>query len=108
MNALFESICPNLTYPVEDLKQLKKQIKADGAVKGNIDLKVMLNKISDAETSFCIFNTKEMHSDLYPSSAEMLDAYGYIQENQINQILKMDKMFNRNYWNKQIKRLSQQ
>lgn len=108
VNALFESICPNLTYPVEDLKQLKKQIKADGAVKGNIDLKVMLNKISDAETSFGIFNTKEMHSDLYPSSAEMLDVYGYIQENQINQILKMDKMFNRNYWNKQIKRLSQQ
>lgn len=106
VSALFESICPNLTYPVQDLKQLKKQLKADGNVKGNIDLKTMLDKISDAASSFGIFNTKEMHSDLYPSSAAMLDEYGYIQEEQINQILKMDKMFNRNYWEKQIKRLS--
>lgn len=106
VSALFESICPNLTYPVQDLKQLKKQLKTDGNVKGNIDLKTMLDKISDASSSFGIFNTKEMHSDLYPSSAAMLDEYGYIQEEQINQILKMDKMFNRKYWEKQIKRLS--
>ena len=106
VSALFESICPNLTYPVQDLKQLKKQLKTDGNVKGNIDLKTMLDKISDASSSFGIFNTKEMHSDLYPSSAAMLDEYGYIQEEQINQILKMDKMFNRNCWEKQIKRLS--
>lgn len=103
---LFESMCPNLTYPVQDLKMLKKQIKADGGVKGNIDQKMMLDRISDASISYGIFNTKKMHSELYPSSADMLDQYGYIQEDQINQILKMDKMFNRNYWNKQIKRLS--
>jgi hypothetical protein len=107
VSALFESICPNLTYPVEDLKQLKKQLKKEGTVKGNVDLKVMLDKISDAEISNGIFNVKAMHSDLHYSSADMLDEYGYIQEKEINQILKMDKMFNRNYWNKQIKRLSQ-
>ena len=106
VNALFEAMCPNLTYPVQDLKQLKKQIKADGSVKGNIDQKFMLDKISDASSSSGIFDTESMHSDLYPSSAEMLDAYGYIQETQINQIMKMDKMFNRKYWQKQIKRLA--
>ncbi len=103
---LFEAMCPNLTYPVQDLKKLKKQIKADGSVNGNIDYQKMLNMISSAEASTGIFDTKNMMSDLYPSSATMLDTYGYIQENQINQILKMDKMFNRNYWKKQIKRLS--
>lgn len=106
VGALFESMCPNLTYQVQDLKQLKKQVKSEGSVRGNIDLKFMLDKISDASLSSGIFNTKEMHSDLYPSSAAMLDEYGYIQETQINQIMKMDKMFNRNYWKKQIKRLS--
>ena len=85
---------------------MKKQIKVDGSVKGNIDQKFMLDKISDASLSTGIFDTKSMHSDLYPSSAEMLDAYGYIQETQINQIMKMDKMFNRKYWQKQIKRLA--
>lgn len=107
VSALFEILCPNLTYPVEDLKKLKKQIKSEGAVKGNIDLKVMLNSIADAEMSYNLFNTKEMHSDLYFSTAEMLDAYGYIQEKEVDQILKMDKMFNRNYWTKQMKRLAQ-
>lgn len=106
VNALFEEMCPNLTYPVQDIKQLKKQIKAEGTVKGNVDQKFMLDKLSAASVSSSIFDTKVMHSDLYHSSSAMLDAYGYIQETQINEILKMDKMFNRRYWQKQIKRLA--
>lgn len=102
----FEAMCPNLTYPVQDLDKLKKQIKAEGSVKGNIDMKLMLDKILDASVSSGIFNTKKMHSDLLPASADMLDQYGYIQEAEINEILKMDKMFNRNYWKKQIERLA--
>ena len=29
VNALFEAMCPNLTYPVGDIKQLKKQISQE-------------------------------------------------------------------------------
>jgi len=106
VKATFEGMCPNLTYPVCDLKELKKTIKNEGSVKGNIDQKQMLDFISSASVSSGIFNTKKMHSNLYPESAAMLDSIGYIQEEQVNTILKMDKMLNRNYWNKQIKRLS--
>lgn len=106
VNALFESMCPNLTYPVGDIKQLKKQIKQDGSVKGNIDMKFMLDQISSASVSSGIFDTKKMHSDLYPGSTKMLGRIGYIPEEDVNVILHMDKMFNRNYWNKQIDKLS--
>ncbi len=106
VQALFESICPNLTYPVQELDKLRKQIKSDGSVKGNIDLKAMLDMILSAESETGVFNTKVMQSELMPASADMLDQYGFIQETQINEILKLDKMFNRNYWNKQIKRLT--
>ena len=106
VNALFETMCPNLTYPVGDIKQLKKTIKQEGLVKGNLDVKFMLDKINDASVSTGIFDTKKMHSDLLQGSADMLDKIGYIQESEINQILKMDKMFNRSFWNKQIERLS--
>ena len=106
VNDLFETICPNLTYPVQDLKQLKKQIKSENSVKGNFDVKFMLDRISDASLSMRIFDTKKMYSNLHAGSAEILDANGYIQEHQINEILKMDKMFNRRYWQKQIKRLA--
>lgn len=99
-------MCPNLTYPVGDIKYLKKQIKQDGTVKGNIDMKFMLDMISSASVSSGIFDTKRMHSDLYPVSTKMLDRIGYIPEGDVNMILHMDKMFNRNYWDKQIKKLS--
>lgn len=106
VNALFESMCPNLKYPVGDIKQLKKMIKQEETIKGNLESKFMLDQISNASVSSGIFDTKKMHSDLLPGSATMLDRIGYIQEEEVNQILKMDKMFNRNYWNKQIERLS--
>ena len=106
VDSLFEGICPNLTYPVQDIRKLKKQIKADGSVKGNIDQKFMLDRISDTISCKGIFDTQNIYSNLYASSASMIDAYGYIQDAQAMDILKMDKMFNRRYWRKQIKRLA--
>lgn len=106
VNALFELLCPNLTYPVQDLKKLKKQIKSEGTVQGNPDKKFMLDKISDATYSSGIFNSKYIFEFLDSSTEEMLDAYGYIHERQINEIMKMHKTFNRRYWQKQIKRLA--
>lgn len=108
VSALFEDMCPNLTYQVGDLKQLKKQIKQDGLVKGNLDIKFVLDQISKASVSSGLFDTKKMHSYLLSGSATMLDRIGYIQESEVDKILKMDKMFNRKYWEKQIKRLSKE
>ena len=108
VNALFELMCPNLAYPVGDLKQLKKQLKEDGEVKGNIELKKMLEQIKQASLSMGLFDTEKMHSDLLPHSASMLSSIGYMQAEEADQILKMDKMFNRNYWNKQIKRITKE
>ena len=71
-------MCPNLTYPVGYIKQLKKAIKQDGAVKGNLEAKFMLDQISNASVSSGIFDTKKMHSDLLPGSATMLDRIGFI------------------------------
>jgi hypothetical protein len=106
VSAMFELLCPNLTYPVCDLKQLKKQIKAEGTVRGNLNQKVMLDEISSATAGMGIFATKHMNSNLSFATANWLDEYGYIQETEINRILQMDKMFNRMYWKKQIKRLA--
>lgn len=105
MKVLFGSMCPNLTYPVSDLKQLRKTIKKEKIVRGSIDEKLMLHQISNALNSSGIFNTKKMHNGLHESSANMLEQAGYIQDDEISKILKMDKMFNRNFWNKQLKRI---
>lgn len=104
--ARFEVMCPNLTYPVQDLKHLKQQIKSEGTIKGAVEKEFMLDKIADASVSSGIFNTKKMHSDFLPASAELLDAYGYIQDLEIDQILKMDKKLNQWFWKKQIERMA--
>ncbi len=105
---LFEAMCPNLTYPVQELKHLKKQIMSEGMVIGNLDQEFMLEKISDALFSSKIFNIKNMHTNLSPSAVTMLNFYGYIPEEQIDQIMMMDKMFNRNFWTKQMKKMNQE
>lgn len=103
--ALFESMCPNLTYPVGDIKQLKKQIKQEGMVRGKLDSKFVLEQISNASVSVGLFDTTKMSSYISSATSNLLDSIGYIHEEQINSILKMEKMFNRNYWNKQLKNL---
>lgn len=106
ISALFETICPNLTYPVQDIKQLKKQIKTDENIRGNIKKDAMLNYLSNASLETGIFNATTMQGVLSMYSSSMLDEYGYIQEAEINTILRLDKMFNRKFWQKQIKRLA--
>lgn len=103
VGALFESMCPNLTYPVGDIKNLKKQIKQEGIVRGNVDMQLILTQISNASASAGIFDTKKMYSNLSISSLLMLDRLGYVQDEQVNNLLHLDKMFNRKFWEKQIR-----
>lgn len=106
VSSKFEIKCPNLTYPVQELKLLKKQIKSEGVVKGNPDVPFVLDHIENATGSIYEFNIEEMYSDLDEKTELMLHDYGYILETRINQIMKMDKMFNRRYWAKQIQRIA--
>lgn len=101
---LFEIICPNLTYPVQELKELKKQISADGSVKGTPDVKFMLEKISEASSGSGIFNSKRIKDRLYLSSEEMLASYGWIDMKKAVEILQADKISGRKYWEKQLRK----
>lgn len=39
-----------------------------------------------------------------PKSAKMLENIGYLQETEASKIMRLDKMLNRRYWNKQLKK----
>lgn len=105
INVWFESVCPNLKYPVGDIKQLKKQIKQDGELKGDVDIKFMLDQILNATVSKGIFDYNYMASELSLATKTMLDRIGYIPTEDANSIMRMDKMFIRNYWTKQLNNL---
>lgn len=106
VQALFTYLCPNLTYPVDDIKALKKQLKKDGGVKGNIPMDIMLSRISDACLEAGIFKAKTLTAQLPPITTILLDQYGYITEDEIAQIMRLDKMFPRNFWEKQMKKIN--
>lgn len=73
----FEKVCPNLTYPVQELKLLKKQIKSDKSVNGNITAKDMLRYISKARSGAGIFNAEKMSVYVPLGTQQMLSDYEY-------------------------------
>lgn len=102
---LFNDMCPCLTYPVCELKQLKKIIKEEGKVRGNIDIKFMLNRISDATYSSGMFNTKKTIEEIcFSPTTKMLNDMGYFLEGEVDTILHMDKRANNKFWNKLLER----
>lgn len=105
LKEILEEMCPNLQYPVEDIKQLKKTIKDDGYIKGNIDPQFMKEKLREASVNSGFFDKKKLKSDMSSRTAELLDEYGYIQDNEINNLLKLDKRKNREFWEKQSLRM---
>lgn len=96
--ALFENLCPNLTYPVQNVKQLKKQIKQDGCVKGSVPMEVMLSVISHISFDDAIFQKKFTGVSIPEFTAKLLDENGYIIEEEIQQIMRLNKMFPKNFW----------
>ena len=104
---LFRLLCPNLTYPVQDIKQLKKQLKQDGRVRGTIPMDMMLSVLSHVSAGDTIFKRKYLNNIIPEATAELLTEHGYIPEEEIQQIMRLNKMFPKNYWEKIAKKLDE-
>lgn len=95
-----EKICPNLTYPIMEYKELKNIIKKDRAVKGNISAEVMLKYIDRIDTNTSPFN---MESEFVSyRNGNLLNNYGYIYSDQLNNYLLNDKK-SRKFWSDKLR-----
>lgn len=103
VQALFTAQCPNLTYPVQTVKDLKKQLRQEKTVHGNVPMDTMMSILSDASMGNGIFKEKALEVDLPDNTAELLDQYHYIQAKEITSLLKLDKIFPKSYWEKVAK-----
>lgn len=102
VNSLFESMCSYLTYPVGDIEDLIKQIKQEGTLKSSMDMKLAINLMNDLSCGSGIFNTKKMVDSLPYGSKELLDEMGYITEEDIRSILRLDNSACGRFWKKQM------
>ena len=100
----FELLCPNLKYPVTDLKALKKQVQKDVNVRGNMDWDFMLDSIGEARSGKGIFNSEKIELDAQSGTIALLDTAGYFVSEDVEKLLRMDKMFNRRFWSKRFDR----
>ena len=105
LTELFTGICPNLTYPICDIKQLKKQLKQEGSVKGNLDCKFMLDQITDVSMGRGVFELQCMSDYLSEKTIALLDEMRYCQEVDLNGIIGVGDKLSKGYWSNQINRL---
>ena len=106
VSMLLKRMCPNLAYPVEDMKELKRIIRSEPLVRGSVDKAFMLEKLSEASLRLGIFDTTQMRAELPARSAAMLDAYGYIQDREIDGILRVEGGAGGRFWERQVNRIA--
>ena len=92
VKSIFEMICPNLTYPVDDAKVLKRSIKQTNTVKGNLSPEFVLQALK-------IYG-KPFDGNLSEESKKMLSWAGYMEDEDIKKILRLNRLSERSFWKK--------
>lgn len=83
----FTTLCPNLTYPVCDVKDLKRMVKSETIIRGNIEKNLLLEKLFDVSVGAGLFDTNNMICDVSSKTYEMLHNAGYITQNEVESML---------------------
>ena len=102
---MFTAMCPNLTYPVTDIKEFKKAVKKEDSVRGNLEKEFILKCISDASYNEGIFNVKNMSSYIDQATTSLLEEHGYITEGTLSSYLGLDERKYAKFWEKKRKQL---
>ncbi len=113
IEALFELACPNLLYPVQELKKLEKQIKKEEYINTKVSKEFVLDQVDRAKIGSGVYSQKELKKDIkdkYPliNSKRLLEEYGYIDIDKISEILGCSGMFGSgDYWKKKQKKFNE-
>lgn len=102
LSGLLEAMCPNLTYTVDDAKLLKKCIKAEGTVHGNLSVDFVLEQIDKATSGKGIYDFLKITDKSGQKSKEILNKMGYMSTADIADILELDSMIKGKFWRKQL------
>ena len=101
---------PNLTYKVDDMKLLKNTLKKEKTVRGNLELRFMLDIIADAQYSSGMFKSSRIKDNMQLSLplTELVNKHGFYTRTQIYSLLGMGNKKNNTYFKKLAKRLLKQ
>lgn len=89
---------PNLTYPVMDMKEMKKLVKQEGMVRGSMNFELMVNLLDNGLSS-PFWAIKELMPETLPSGIAMsIQNYGYITTEDVFTWLNLNDKTIRSYW----------
>ncbi|MCR5776159.1 MAG: hypothetical protein K6G84_01930 [Lachnospiraceae bacterium] len=95
---LFEAICPNLKYPIQEMKDFHWQLGCDQTVNGNINYDKMLYLADLKNRPMTPFGAQKLHP--WPSVyvEKLANEYGYIAREQVDKIFKSHKSRKLDFW----------
>lgn len=93
--SMLTALCPNLTYPVVNIKDLKKQVKSEGTVKGNIapDFMAALIDLAEKEKGF-FSDISGVQRELYVGMEILMSRNGFFTTEEASDSIKT--MFDKN------------
>ncbi|MBQ7766306.1 MAG: hypothetical protein IJ397_05645 [Lachnospiraceae bacterium] len=94
----YQAVCPNLTYPITEVKELKKIIAQEPNIKGNISKEQMEKYLTDADYCSGIFDTSEYECYVNYSVEDLLESYGYVRGPVAEKTLGMGSKSTRDFW----------
>ncbi len=78
---MLKASCTALTYPIQTIKDLKKQIKSEGTVKGSIAPDFMMALVEQAEKEKGVMNdVEEVTRNLYSGMVILMKRNGFLTE----------------------------
>ena len=102
----YKGVCPNLTYPIMEVKDLLNIIKREPEVKGNINKQTMEKLLMEANNCSGIFDTEEYDNYMPDEVANLLESYGYIRGKVAEQCIGMESKPIRDFWMFHMKNLA--
>ncbi len=97
----FSIVCKHLTYPVQTIGSLKKQLKMEKTVRGNIGYDKMMESLKDASLGMNQYNAAKMErkgKNGYTQGARIANEMGYFLSSEVDAMLSLDMRGNRKFW----------
>lgn len=98
LQEILPKIFPNLTYPIMSMKDMKKLVKQEDSVRGNMNPALMI-ALLDKGVSIPFWNIDSLMQDFMPSGISMaIQNYGYISINDVFTWLNLEDPAICEYW----------
>ena len=85
-----------------DIKELKKQIKSEKKINGNLSREFVFKHLDDAAAGWGMYNTNKMASCLSEDSEEIIEDMGYMAFAKISQLLALNDVCKEKFWREQF------